>query len=176
MRHWVSPHGQEELREMITHLSGEWIKWKHSWLSGNAIVRTLENYFIEPIELESIQPYAPLQALRQIGLIQDLPLWSRTALYEDDYNGKISIPRVRKLQDEWDDLIIMPMGQNSWCTPKYFVWINEEVELAWPSKEGLAWLEDAAAALQIYHEILPYYLVTTSMHRQVVLGSVDHML
>nr|XP_018632643.1 probable DNA-directed RNA polymerase subunit delta [Nicotiana tomentosiformis] len=29
----------------------------------------------------------------------------------------------------------MPMGQNSWCTPEYYIWINEEDELARPSRE-----------------------------------------
>lgn len=70
----------------------------------------------------------------------------------------------------------MGIGQNSWCTPEYFVWINEEDELARLSREGLAGLENSVAALQIYHEILPHYLVTTTMHKHLVLGSVDHML
>lgn len=96
-------------------------------------------------------------------------------MYEDDYNGQIPIPRVRRLQDEWTDMITMGMGQNSWCTPEYFVWINEEYELVRPSREGLGGLKDSAAALQIYHEILPHYLVTTTMHQHVVSGSVNHM-
>lgn len=54
----------------------------------------------------------------------------------------------------------MGMGQNPWCTPEYFVWINEEDELAQPRRERLTELEDLAAALQIYHEILPHYLIT----------------
>jgi len=80
------------------------------------------------------------------------------------------------LQEEWNDMVTMPMGQNSWCTPEYYVWINEEEELTRPSREGITWLEDVMVALKIYHEILPYYLVTTSMHRQVVPRSIDHML
>lgn len=68
------------------------------------------------------------------------------------------------------------MGQNPWCTPECFVWINEEDELASPSREGLTELEDSAVALQIYHKILPYYLITTAMYQQVISGSIDHML
>lgn len=101
----------------MTHLSGEWINWKLSWLSDRAILRTLGKYFIVLIGLGGIQPYSPLRVLRQFGLIKDVPLWSIMASYEDDYNGQIPIPRVRKLQDVWDDLIMILMGQNSWCTP-----------------------------------------------------------
>ncbi|XP_009614920.1 uncharacterized protein [Nicotiana tomentosiformis] len=116
-------------------------------VSGRAILRTSQRYFIELIGLEGIQPYSPLQVLRQFGMIQDVPLWTRTTLYEDDYNGQIPIPRIRKLQEEWNDLVTMHMGQNSWCTPEYYVWINEEEELARPSREGIAWLEDAVVSL-----------------------------
>lgn len=48
--------------------------------------------------------------------------------------------------------------------------------MARPSREGLTGLEDATIILQIYHKIIPHYLVTIIMHRQVVLGSVDHIL
>nr|XP_016494910.1 PREDICTED: probable DNA-directed RNA polymerase subunit delta [Nicotiana tabacum] len=69
-------------------------------------------------------------------MIQDVPLWTRTFLYEDDYNGQIMIPRIKRLQEEWNDPVTIPMGQNSWCTLEYYVWINEEEELAHPSREG----------------------------------------
>nr|XP_033515016.1 uncharacterized protein LOC117279573 [Nicotiana tomentosiformis] len=172
----VTPHGHEEWREMLTHLSREFIKWKISWLSGRAILRSPGKYFIELVGLERIQSYAPLRVLRQFDLIQDVPLLSRIALYEDDYNGQILIPRVRRLQDECNDFITMGMGQNPWCTSEYFVWIDEEDKLAKLSREGLTGLEDSAISLKIYHEILPYYLLTTAMHQQVVPRSVDHML
>lgn len=55
------------------------------------------------------------------------------------------------------------------------MWISEEDQLATPSWEGLAELEDLRV-LQVYHEILPHYLVTSTIHQQVVLGSVDHMI
>lgn len=68
------------------------------------------------------------------------------------------------------------MSQNSLYTPEYFVWINKEDELARPSKEGLTRLEDLVVALHLYHEIMPHYLVTTAMHRQLVPGTVNHIL
>jgi len=71
---------------------------------------------------------------------------------------------------------MMSMRQNSLCTPEYFVWITKEDQLARPSREGLAGLEDSRAALQVYNRILPHYLVTPTMHQQVVQGSIDHIL
>lgn len=88
-RHWSTPRGQEEWQELLTHLSGEFIKWKLSWLNGRAIMRISGKYFIELLGLEGIQLYTPLRVLRQFSLIQDVSLYSRTTLYKDDYNRYI---------------------------------------------------------------------------------------
>lgn len=58
------------------------------------------------------------------------------ALYEFDYNGPIPILRVRRLQNEWSDLITMGMGQNAWFTPEYFAWTTEEDQLPSPFEKG----------------------------------------
>lgn len=99
LRYWGAVDGQDEWNDYFTHLTGNFVNWKLSWLIGRAIVRGPKKYVIELMGLERIQPYASLRFLRQFGLEHDVPLWSRTALFEDDYNGQISIPRVRRLQD-----------------------------------------------------------------------------
>lgn len=80
IRNWATPHGQGEWRELLTHLSGEFINSKLSWLGGGAILRSLGKYFIKLVGLEVIQPYVPLRVLRQLGLIQEVPFWSRRNL------------------------------------------------------------------------------------------------
>nr|XP_033509431.1 uncharacterized protein LOC117274296 [Nicotiana tomentosiformis] len=59
------------------------------------------------------------------------------ALYEYDYNGPIPILRVRRLQNEWSDLITMGMGQNAWFTPEYFAWTTEEDQLPSPFEKDV---------------------------------------
>lgn len=83
IKHWGAPHDHEEWRDRLTHLTGNFVNWKLSWMSGRAIVRGLEKYFIELMGLKGIQPYAPLRILRQFGLVQDVPLWSWMALFEE---------------------------------------------------------------------------------------------
>lgn len=54
MRHWGTPHCPKEKQEFLTHLMGEYINRKLSWLSSRAIVRGSEIYFIELMGLEGI--------------------------------------------------------------------------------------------------------------------------
>lgn len=97
-------------------------------------------------------------------------------MYKDYDNGQVPIPRVRRLQDDWKDLITVGMGKSPWCMPEYCVCFNNEDKLDRSNREGLTGMEDSTADLQIYYEIIPHYLVTTAMYRQVVSGSVDHIL
>ncbi|XP_070036669.1 uncharacterized protein [Nicotiana tomentosiformis] len=120
MRFGKKEKGSDQ-QQLITRGSGD-LPWR-------AILRTLQKYFIDMIGLEGIQPYSPLWVLRQLRMIQDVPLWTRTTLFEDAYNEHIQIPRIQRLQEEWNNLVTMLMGQSSWCTPQYYVWINEEDEL-----------------------------------------------
>lgn len=45
-RNQEAPHGQEEWHVFLTHINGEFIQWKLSWMSGRSIVRGPEKYIV----------------------------------------------------------------------------------------------------------------------------------
>ncbi|KAH0698507.1 hypothetical protein KY284_012722 [Solanum tuberosum] len=95
---WDALNNEEGCRLFLTHLTGNRIQWRLTWVYGRALLRVNQAYFIELIGLQGFQPYAPLRVLRQFGITQGVPQWSNMALIEVDYEGRISIERIAALE------------------------------------------------------------------------------
>lgn len=54
--------------------------------------------------------------------------------------------------------------------------MSEGDPIAWLSREGLPGREDLRVALQVYHEVLPHYLVTPPMYHQAIPESAGYLL
>ncbi|KAH0688977.1 hypothetical protein KY289_016335 [Solanum tuberosum] len=116
LQNWVGvPTGREEWRIFLNNLTGDAIQWKFSWVTGLAFAKTRYFFFIELIGLRGIQPYAPLRVMRQFGVIQDIPLWSIMGSHEDAFTS-VPLERIRNMQAEWESIIDLEIGEESWCT------------------------------------------------------------
>ncbi|XP_060203223.1 uncharacterized protein LOC132631613 isoform X1 [Lycium barbarum] len=176
MRYWPEPIGEKEWRAFLVQLTGDAIQWKYPWLAGRPLVRTANLYFVELVGLDGIQPYAPLRVLRQFGVTHDVPVWSRMALHEGNYDRVVPVARVRILQREWLNMITIGMGDESWCTLEYYAWYNVGGLTLLPTEDGFDGLTNDDVATWLTVEIFPFMNVNNNMYRQVVPGSVNHLI
>ncbi|KAH0669825.1 hypothetical protein KY285_023971 [Solanum tuberosum] len=138
------------------------IQWKLYWLSTpHAIVRGDDHYFIKLIGLKCVQPYTPLQVLRQFGRTQVIPL--RSDLEQFKYEFGLDKPQVHNILRRWERVLTIPMGaRQALCIREYYIWILKEVKDRKLSGEGYYGLTDereniwARNVLKIRHEVIPY--------------------
>lgn len=76
----------------------------------------------------------------------------------------------------WMNILSVEIGQKTWCTSGYYAWKVEGGTITRPSWERILGLVDYGMVCQVARKILPHMYLTTSMYRQVVLGSMDCMI
>lgn len=58
----------------------------------------------------------PLRVMRQLGVIQNIILWTMMGSSEDAFTS-VSLDRIRNLQVQWDYAIDLEIGEESWWMP-----------------------------------------------------------
>ncbi|KAH0678313.1 hypothetical protein KY284_019398 [Solanum tuberosum] len=157
-----APAGFVDWQIFLTELKRYRIQWKLHWLSTPyAIVRGDARYFIELIGLRGVQPYNPLQVLRQFGRTQVIPLRSDMERFKCEFG--LDKPQIHNILQRWERVLTIPMGaRHALCTCEYYIWILKEVKDRKLSGEGYYGLTDereniwARNVLRIEHEVTPY--------------------
>lgn len=130
--------GQEGKQAYLTHLVGDAIQWKLPWITGRALLRRYTSYFIEQIELEGIQPYAPLRVLRQFKIEQNISFMVGHGYNRSHLWKRGTIGQNQKTTRNMDRHTFSRNGQTTWCITGYYAWKVEGSPIMRP-RGSLGW-------------------------------------
>lgn len=96
-------------------------------------------------------------------------------LHEEGYGTLIPTMRVRNLQTEWDYMIALNIGEERYCTLKYYAWQNVVSHMVPPSAVGLRGFTNIGFVEWVRTEVLPRVELTTPMYNQIVSSYADSL-